>query len=427
MLQLGVGGQATGPAMIRVGLALPTVHGIEVGLQLGRRGRLVGFGPPLAGALGTLDHAVVLGPSRRIDSHLDAKSGQPELQPGGQVAFGPPRRTVVNPNSLRQSSSCEATTERRLGLPGRHAAPEPEGEKPRSPGPPRCIHRRSEPTGLALGQLHLVGRVDLPGLVRSLGSWIGSATTPTGGRGIQSGLDEGSLDRPYTGKDSVGMLLGEDHADDPGPPGRVLASHRDHLADQSGVGPACLIPTTPGVIGGDRDEPGLGETGDEVSDGPGMEPQVVGDGVGMMAKASPQEDHLPLGSRNGSSHRKPPDNGQLSEQIAFSIRSLNTLRNNSMSRFPRNNLMSCDRVPQTPATRPSSKAVHTQDALTVVEDGDWLPARKTALEPENRTQAGCLSPSSGHHGREPLERITGDVGESVISGPSSERSFLMEL
>jgi hypothetical protein len=102
------------------------------------------------------------------------------------------------------------------------------------------------------------------------------------------------------------MLLGEDHADDPGPPVRVLASHRDHLADQSGVGPACLILATPGVIGGDRDEPDLGETGDEVSDGPGMEPQVVGDGVGLMAKASPLEDHLPLGYRNGLSHPKPP-------------------------------------------------------------------------------------------------------------------------
>jgi hypothetical protein len=102
------------------------------------------------------------------------------------------------------------------------------------------------------------------------------------------------------------MLLGEDHADDPGPPTRVLASHRDRGLDQSGVGPACLIPATPGVIGGDRGGADLGEAGDQISDRPGMKPQVIGDGVGMMAKASPLEDHLPLGSRNGSSHRKPP-------------------------------------------------------------------------------------------------------------------------
>jgi hypothetical protein len=156
------------------------------------------------------------------------------------------------------------------------------------------------------GQLHLVGGIDLPGVVRPLGSWIGSATTPAGGRGIQFGLGESSLDRPLTGENSVGMLLGEDHADDPGPPGRVLAFHRDHGSDQSGVGPAWLILATPGVIGGDRDESGLGEAGDQISDGPGIEPQVVGDVVGLMAKASPLEDHLPLGCRNGLSHPKPP-------------------------------------------------------------------------------------------------------------------------
>jgi hypothetical protein len=142
--------------------------------------------------------------------------------------------------------------------------------------------------------------------MRPLGSWIGSATTPASGRGIQFGLGESSLDRPLTGENSVGMVLGEDHADDPGPPGRVFAFPRDHGSDQSGVGPAWLILATPGVIGGDRDEAGLGETGDQVSDGPGMEPQVVGDVVRLMAKASPLEDHLPLGCRNGLSHPKPP-------------------------------------------------------------------------------------------------------------------------
>jgi hypothetical protein len=33
-----------------------------------------------------------------------------------------------------------------------------------------------------------------------------------------------------------------------------------------------------------------------------LEPKIVGDGVGLMAEASPLEDHLPLGYGNGSSH-----------------------------------------------------------------------------------------------------------------------------
>jgi hypothetical protein len=141
------------------------------------------------------------------------------------------------------------------------------------------------------------------------------------------------------------MLLSEDHADDSGSPTRGLAPHRDRGFDQSGIGPACLIPATPGVIGGDRDGADRGEVGDQISDRPGIEPQVIGDGVGVMAKASPLEDHLPLGYRDGSSHRKSPGNDQVSEQIAYPIRSLNTLRNNSASGFPRNNLMSRDRTP----------------------------------------------------------------------------------
>jgi hypothetical protein len=102
------------------------------------------------------------------------------------------------------------------------------------------------------------------------------------------------------------MLLGEDHPDDPGAPGRVLASHRDHDPDQVGVGPTRLIPATPGVIGGDPSGPGLGEAGDQRPDRLGVEPQVVGDDLGLVPEASPPEDHLPLGYGDGSSHPGPP-------------------------------------------------------------------------------------------------------------------------
>ena len=58
----------------------------------------------------------------------------------------------------------------------------------------------------------------------------------------------------------------------------------------------------PGVIGRDRGGPGLAEAADQLPDGLGVEPQVGGDGPGLMAEAGPLEDDLPLGYGNGSSH-----------------------------------------------------------------------------------------------------------------------------
>lgn len=169
-----------------------------------------------------------------------------------------------------------------------------------------ALVNNAKPTGLALGQFHLVGGIDLPGVVRPLGPVAGSASPPASGRGIQPGLGEGPLDGPLAGQGPVGILLSEDDPDDPGPPSRVLASHRDHFADQIDVGPTSLVPATPGVIGGDRSGPGLGKAGPQLPDRLGGQAQVVGDGVGLVAEASPLEDHLPLGYGNGSSHPTPP-------------------------------------------------------------------------------------------------------------------------
>jgi hypothetical protein len=102
------------------------------------------------------------------------------------------------------------------------------------------------------------------------------------------------------------MLLDEDHPDDPGPPGRVLTPHRDRGGNQVGVSPPHLVRATPGVIGRDRGGTGPAEAGDQLPDRIGIEPQVGGDGVGLMAAAEPPEDHLPLGYGNGSSHSGPP-------------------------------------------------------------------------------------------------------------------------
>jgi hypothetical protein len=98
------------------------------------------------------------------------------------------------------------------------------------------------------------------------------------------------------------MLLGEDHADDTAPPTRVLTPHRHCGRDQVGISPPRLVGATPGVIRCDPGGPGLAEPGDQPPDRVGLEPQIVGDGVGLMAEASPLEDHLPLGYGNGSSH-----------------------------------------------------------------------------------------------------------------------------
>jgi hypothetical protein len=164
-----------------------------------------------------------------------------------------------------------------------------------------------EPTGLAgAGQLHLVGGVDLPGVVWPLGPVAGSAPTPAGGRRIEPGLGEGPLDGPPGRKGAVGMLFSEDHSDDPGAPGRVLTPHRDHFADQIDVGLMRLVEATLGVTGGDPGVTGLAKTGDQLLDRIGVQPQVVGDGNGRVAKTRPLEDHLPLGYGNGSSHPGPP-------------------------------------------------------------------------------------------------------------------------
>jgi len=183
----------------------------------------------------------------------------------------------------------------------------PRGENGGRQDRPAALVDDPEPAGLAgAGQPHLVGGVDLPGLVRPLGAGPGPAATPAGRRGAQPGPGEGPLDRPLAGQGPAGMALPEDHPDDPGSPGRVFTSHRHGRPDQVGGGPERLVGAAPGVIGRDRGGPGLAEATDQLPDGLGVEPQVGGDGPGLVAEAGPLEDDLPLGYGNGSSHPGPP-------------------------------------------------------------------------------------------------------------------------
>jgi hypothetical protein len=115
----------------------------------------------------------------------------------------------------------------------------PRGENRGLQDRPGALVDDPEPAGLAgTGQLHLVGGVDLPGLVRPLRPGPASAATPAGRRGIEPGSGEGPLDGPLAGQSPARMPLGEDDQDDPASPGRMLASHRRRRLDEIGVGPA---------------------------------------------------------------------------------------------------------------------------------------------------------------------------------------------
>jgi hypothetical protein len=163
-----------------------------------------------------------------------------------------------------------------------------------------------QPTGLAIVQLHLVGGVHLPGLVRSSGSPLRLAAAATGGGGVQIRLSEGTLEGPLTWQGSVGMSLGQDDSDDPGSPVGVQSSHGHGGLDQVGLGPARLVDAATGVIRGDPRDAHALEAADQFPDGFGIQPQIGGNVVGLVAEAGPLEDHLPLRLGDGTSHFGPP-------------------------------------------------------------------------------------------------------------------------
>jgi hypothetical protein len=75
----------------------------------------------------------------------------------------------------------------------------PRGENRGLQDRPGAFVDEAQPTGLAVVQLHLVGGVDLPGLVRPLGSLLGLATATTGGGRVQIRSSQGPLNGPLAG------------------------------------------------------------------------------------------------------------------------------------------------------------------------------------------------------------------------------------
>jgi hypothetical protein len=123
-------------------IALPTVQLVQPPLQLGHRVATVRLSPRLAHSLVTLDHAVVLGPSWRVEQQSHAQARQPARQVGGQIALRTPGHPVVESQSLGEASAGEPPPQGRLGVPGGDLTPGRSGEKSPSPGQRHWPRRR---------------------------------------------------------------------------------------------------------------------------------------------------------------------------------------------------------------------------------------------------------------------------------------------
>jgi hypothetical protein len=172
------------------------------------------------------------------------------------------------------------------------------------------------PTGLvAVGQRHLLAGVDLPGLVGHDGAAGRLGGASTGGCGIQSGADEGALQGAFAGEGPAGVLLGQDHPDQAGPPGGMLAPELRGEGDQFGIGPLRLVATAADVAGGNPRRALGAEAADQFPHRLGAQSQIGRDLLGPVVPLRPFEDRLPLRDRHGASHRGPPCCGSCGETI----------------------------------------------------------------------------------------------------------------
>jgi hypothetical protein len=163
------------------------------------------------------------------------------------------------------------------------------------------------PTGLpAVGQRHLLGGVDLPGLVGLGGAAGDRGGAATSGRGTQVGAAERTLQGAFAGEGPAGVPLGQDHPDQPGPPGGMVAPELRGDSDQVGIGPLRLVAAAPDVTGGNPRQAAGAEAADQFPHGLGAQSQVGRDLLGPMAPLRPLEDRLPLRDGHGASHLGPP-------------------------------------------------------------------------------------------------------------------------
>lgn len=76
----------------------------------------------------------------------------------------------------------------------------PRGENDGHEERPAALVDDSQPAGhTAVGQFHLIGGIDLPGLVGPLGASPEPIASPAGRRGIEPDLGEAALEGPHAG------------------------------------------------------------------------------------------------------------------------------------------------------------------------------------------------------------------------------------
>jgi hypothetical protein len=163
------------------------------------------------------------------------------------------------------------------------------------------------PTGLpAVGPRHLLGGVDLPGLVGLGGPAGGLGGAATGGCGTQVGTDERALQGAFAGEGPAGVPLGQDHPDQPGSPGGMLAPELRGAPDQVRSSLLGLVAAAADVTGGDPRRAAGAEAADQLPHRLGAQSQVSRDLLGPVAPLRALEDHLPLRDGHGASHLGPP-------------------------------------------------------------------------------------------------------------------------
>ena len=134
---------------------------------------------------------------------------------------------------------------------------------------------------LAARQAHLVGRVDLPGIVRVAGPW---GAAPAGGCRREARVGHPTLDGACLRQVGVGEAARQVDAQEAGPPTRVVAPQGKKVGDVVGVR-SC----PPGAIARRMRAGGDTKGTQQVADGANGEPEPCreSDGVGLVVGSLP--------------------------------------------------------------------------------------------------------------------------------------------
>jgi hypothetical protein len=124
-----------------------------------------------------------------------------------------------------------------------------------------------------------------------------------GGGGPQSGFRQPALEGPFTRQRPAGLVFLEQDPDQPGPPGRMVASQGQDRGAQ-GVGAGGASAATVGRVGGEcRRAPG-GAAAEQVADGADGQAQSLGDDRSGLAEAVALPKGLAYGKRSRRWHRR---------------------------------------------------------------------------------------------------------------------------